>query len=226
MMKKMIWIALFLIAIVTSFLFGVTTGSRKSNLYYLVRGMMEGWVGEEVRRVDSNLPDIFLIGDSLIARGNWRPLEKEWDVLNYGKGGQVIRELISGENDIPLDKAQAIILWCGVNDLQRRAPFYSLLSEYQLLLKKLRGKNAQILVLSIPYVRGVKHSSQRLAARECNSKVKSLCMDFGLSYLDVNEFLSDEAGLYSSYSRDGLHLNLAGYRLLIDEIKRRDLLSR
>jgi lysophospholipase L1-like esterase len=219
---KVGWIILLvlLLIVIAVFLAGVIVGSRKIFPYYQVRALTEGLSGHVMFLEDTELPNLLLLGDSLIARGDWRSLEEQWDILNYGKGGRLLSELNGTQDALPLNESDAIIIWCGVNDLNRRTAIPKLIEDYSDLLKNVTDREIKVVVFSIPYVRGVNQSSKRESAKQCNQELKRLCKEYGAEYLNVNAFLSGESGLLEEYSRDGLHLTLAGYKLITTEVSR------
>lgn len=53
-----------------------------------------------------------------------------------------------------------------------------------------------------------------------NEKLKLLCQELGIRYIDVNSKLKDKEGkLNPTFTRDGLHLNPRGYEVVIDCLK-------
>lgn len=215
----MLWLCL---GAVTSgaFLAGVLVGARKSFPYYLLRSLAEPFWGSEAPATDEDRPNLLMVGDSLVARGDWRGLEREWDVLNFGRGGRKVAELVGESDYLPLESADAIVFWCGVNDLRQRRPVAELIKELEYLLGRFGGE-AAVIVLGIPEVRGEGASTWRENARLVNGWLREYCAASGLVFIDPNELLSDASGLRPEYSRDGVHLLMDGYAVIREQLSDR-----
>ena len=56
---------------------------------------------------------------------------------------------------------------------------------------------------------------------KANRMVEALALEFGFSYIDVNDGLKDEKGnLKIEYTQDGIHFDSAAYRTVFDRLKK------
>ncbi|MBA1446929.1 MAG: hypothetical protein FE835_18930 [Gammaproteobacteria bacterium] len=144
--------------------------------------------------------------------------------VNYGIASDTTVGIL---NRLPeyksLDKARAVVLQVGVNDLPRRDD-NDLLSNYQAILNRLPDGLIIVLAAIFPIDSALAEKPSRSNRRiiSLNMKLKKLCRsDLRCRYIDSGGRLQDNSGnLRTDYHLgDGVHLNPAGYRVWIDELK-------
>lgn len=153
-------------------------------------------------------PQIVLIGDSLVARGNWTKLLRRDDVVNRGMEGDTIRGVTRRLRHLgPLRPAQVVVM-VGINDLIGRRTVEACVGDMRRLLGRLRetAPDARVIVSSVlPVGDSLDHLSSKIEALA--QRYRALCSGgSSCTYLDVrSEFRAHH--LHS----DDLHLSAAGY---------------
>lgn len=164
-----------------------------------------------------------LLGDSLSL---WFPVallptNRNW--LNQGISGETTRGLFKRLGILERTRPETIFLMIGINDLLRGIDDFTLLDNYENIIKDLRlvHPHSQIVVQSIlPHggekatwegkKRLLKISQSRI--RELNQQLRAIAQKQGAFYLNLHPLFTDQQGeLRSELSTDGLHLNDQGY---------------
>ncbi|MGL5511065.1 MAG: GDSL-type esterase/lipase family protein [Microcoleaceae cyanobacterium] len=164
-----------------------------------------------------------LLGDSLSL---WFPVtllptNRNW--LNQGISGETTRGLFRRLDILERTRPETIFLMIGINDLLRGIDDFTLLNNYENIVKDLRlvHPHSQIVIQSIlPHggetatwegkKRLLKIPQSRI--RELNQQLRAIAQKQGAFYLDLHPLFTDQDGqLRSELSTDGLHLNEQGY---------------
>jgi lysophospholipase L1-like esterase len=188
----------------------------------------EQWVAqleeEAIATVEAQPPRLtVLLGDSLSL---WFPVtllptNRNW--LNQGISGETTRGLFKRLPILERTRPETIFLMIGINDLLRGIDDFTLLNNYENIIKDLRlvHPHSQIVVQSIlPHggekatwegkKRLLKISQSRI--RELNQQLRAIAQKQGAFYLNLHPLFTDQHGeLRSELSTDGLHLNEQGY---------------
>ncbi len=208
-------------------------------LLFLKSDFMESYVGKRFKqeltpyyhalvafqsRVDANLNAGYtlFIGDSQIQGLCVTCVEEK--SVNYGIASDTTVGIL---NRLPeyksLGNARAVVLQVGVNDLSRRDD-NDIVSNYQAILNRLPSDSIVVLAAIFPIDSVLAENPSRSNGRikSLNIKLKKLCSnDLRCRYIDSGGRLQDNSGnLRADYHLgDGVHLNPAGYRVWINELK-------
>lgn len=164
-----------------------------------------------------------LLGDSLSLwfPATLLPTNRNW--LNQGISGETTRGLFKRLSLLERTRPETIFLMIGINDLLRGIDDFTLLNNYENIVKDLRlvHPHSQIVVQSIlPHggekatwegkKRLLKISQSRI--RELNQQLRAIAQKQGAFYLNLHPLFTDQDGqLRGELSTDGLHLNEQGY---------------
>jgi len=152
--------------------------------------------------------DILMLGDSLIARGEWDTLLYPKKVVNLGHDGDTTKDILS-RIDIPIElKSKSIFLMVGINDMSGYKSIDNIFDDYIKILKKLKISTSKIVVQSILYTQ-MKLFNKKV--KILNSKLEIYCKEHELLFININDELSKDETLLDSYTTDGLHLNVKAY---------------
>ena len=198
------------------FAFGVTTFYFRMFPYDLLREFSESVRFKEPKKASANeRVTLFLIGDSLVRRGDWRFLRKKFQTVNLGVGGADVAEtteLVKRYSWIREGKALVLI---GINDLGNESNPLETAAEIKTLVAELKTRKTEVLVIGLP--RFEKHAET--GWRAATTKVLNDQLDeaFGVGYLDPNE-IWEKSDPKQRLTTDGTHLTGEAYRLLKDAI--------
>lgn len=182
--------------------------------------------------LESNVPDVILIGDSMFERFEWRDDAKavwqdklaKYNIGNFGVGGDKIENILYRIIDLGLLKyfketPKKIIVMAGANDIER-TPIGVMIDGINQIIYKLE--------LTFPlakfYVFGM---LPRIADKIPEEKIFSKVVDFnnhlskmnGITYSWCGDKLIDANNkTIRKYFVDNVHLNKEGYDIFADEI--------
>ncbi len=175
--------------------------------------------------------DIWMIGDSRIARWDTELLETGLQIANLGMEGQTSTQILYRfKNDLGIDTPDIAILEVGINDLKVigldtelvepvTENLYKNIEEISDLCK---GHNVTLIIINVFPVgkieltrRPMWNSAVNEAIRSFNETLKGYCDDQTIFYFDAFGLLSGEDERVKKEFRDDfLHINKNGYEAL------------
>lgn len=185
---------------------------------------------ESIKAQDEN---IVFFGDSITEGYNVKEFFDEYRVVNSGISGNTTKDLINRiDNDLYDYNPSIIIIEIGTNDLRAGIKDEEIINNLKIIIKGIRKnrKNASILIESIyPINRNMckddwNNTSPDYTNKhiiELNKKIKKLCKQEHIKYIDVfQSLLDEEKNLKEVYSKDGLHPTDLGYYKVTKIIKK------
>lgn len=177
------------------------------------------------QQMDSVVPDesVIFIGDSIIQSLPVSAVVPNG--VNYGIGGDTTVTVLKRIPEYKsLDRAEAVVLLIGINDLRWRSN-PEILETFGILLQKIPEGPKVFIVSILP----VNPTRRAIVAENATLRIEQLNREFRLRttnrknavFIDVHDQLADAEGfLASKYDNgDGLHLSPIGYQVFIDGIR-------
>jgi len=176
--------------------------------------------------------DFVFLGDSLTYRWNLDShfADHSWRMVNRGVPGDTSWNMISRfEIDVVQLHPKSYHLWVGINDLfkfeediDRRWP--EVVENVRKMVHVCQGNGMKPIIASVlPINKKVwddvsGRSPLDNAIPKVNEELKKVAAQVGALYIDYYSAMVDESGykLRSDLTKDGVHLNENGYRLLTD----------
>lgn len=155
--------------------------------------------------------EVVLLGDSLIAKGDWKNLLDNKLTLNLGLEGDTTKGVLERIDSLEVIEPKTIILMIGVNDLCLSIPLDEVFENYKKILQKLKNTGSTIIVnaIFITQMPAVNKKVEKL-----NIFIKEFCEKEELEYLYLNESFENEKGLLKEeLTTDGLHLGQTAYKV-------------
>ena len=170
-------------------------------------------LSEEYYLLNKNLKKkvIVFLGNSITKRFNLQEHFPDLLIINRGIFSDttlgIINRLDRNINNLDIYK---IFLMIGYNDLKYRTND-EIIDNISYIVSRIKVQ--YIYVQSILPV-DAKRKDINLRIVNLNNRLKDLCKDRGYYYVDLHtHFLNKEGGIYLTYSRDGVHPNVNGYKL-------------
>jgi lysophospholipase L1-like esterase len=149
---------------------------------------------------------------------------------NRGIGGDVTRGVFDRLDVSVFDLAPSkIVLMIGTNDIDFGVPNEEILSNYRLILDKIKETQPLVelyFVSVIPQNKQLEQSSGLNVTKNnetikfINNEIQKLCAEYGHKYIDLHSALLDRDGyLKADVSDDGLHLNAEGFKIWTSLLK-------
>ncbi len=199
-------------------------------LYYLVKHRGQGMTVLKEQRTElfKVLPtknqQIVMLGNSITALCEWSELLENPNIINRGIMGDGTGDILARLPQITNIHPHKIFLLIGVNDLI----FYSvpnILSNYESIVTQIRQwtPNSELYLESVlPIHNSLRRSGLRNEdIVELNQGIQKIASKYQLRYLDLHSKMTDSTGaLQENLSKDGIHLNAAGYQVFKEILKK------
>ncbi|CAN5256763.1 SGNH/GDSL hydrolase family protein [soil metagenome] len=171
---------------------------------------------------------IVFVGNSITEGGNWRKLLKDSSVINRGISGDNTFGVLQRIDEITRHKPSSIFLLIGINDLSKNIPNERIIENIFSIISKIRAGSpgTKIFVQSLlpvnPSVKGFfTQFNKHTKILEVNSQLKRFSEVLKYKYVDIHESFIDKGGvLDAKFTKDGLHLNQAGYIHWVEFLKK------
>lgn len=165
--------------------------------------------------------DIVFLGDSLTYNRNFQKDFPKHKICNLGCPSDTIKMVSDRLPSLFSLSPQKIFIMCGINGMSKYA-INNELDDYVQMLKSIKKTlcNSQIFVLSVLPVskNKVTFFKDNKTIELFNSKLKQLCTDLDISYIDLYNNYLQNGFLGSGFTFDGLHLNQDSYSYWLDSI--------
>jgi lysophospholipase L1-like esterase len=168
--------------------------------------------------------NIVFFGDSITEGYKVDEFFPDTFVINSGISGNKSNQLLERiENDVYAYNPSKVFILIGINDMNHSVPEEEILNNIQKVINgiKINRKYTKIYIESIyPINRnmfddieyGFNKEVTNDKIKKINSKIKTMCEDNDINYVDVYSSLTDTNGnLKAVYSKEGLHLTDLGY---------------
>ena len=203
--------------------------------------LLENWLLKEQEKIQTKYrelnqisviePDIIFIGDSIIE---YYPLQEllgtSKTIVNRGiRGYQTGLLLDNLDAHLYGDAVDQIVILIGTNDIGKDIPMSQTLTNLESVIQTISRDYplSQIKLVSILPVNEGEDFKQTVYIRT-NEKIKAwnqAYQDLASAYMQVeyipvfDSFLDEAGQLKPTYTTDGLHLSVAGYQVLSNELK-------
>jgi len=155
--------------------------------------------------------DIVMVGDSITAGGRWAAHFPGVRIANRGVSGDTSLNILARMDGILATKPKRALLMFGINDIYNGVPVGRIVQRYERIVTILTARGIEVVIQSTLECSGSACGKKLAHVHALNARLQGLAASRGLRFVDINVALSDRGGLKSTYSRDGVHLNGAGY---------------
>ncbi|MGB4413786.1 MAG: GDSL-type esterase/lipase family protein [Paludibacter sp.] len=171
--------------------------------------------------------EIVFLGNSITDIGEWSEFFQNAKVRNRGISGDITLGILARLDEITASKPDKIFLMIGINDIANNNPDSIILYNYRSILNEIQLKSpgTKIYVQSVlptnkKFTQYSRHQNKTEHILYINEKLKELCSEKKLTYIDVFTALADSDNqLISHYTNDGLHLMAEGYKVWIEILR-------
>lgn len=164
-------------------------------------------------------PRYAIVGDSLAAQCDWRPLRlRPFDVLRLCLGGATLKDIGAQIVEARMMGARCFVIDGGLNDLLfDEAPLAQIENDFRALLRRLPEDARGVLMLA-PHV-----ADAATAPRidEINALMRALAEARGLAVVDLAPQLSHNGARLPEMTDDGLHFSPLAAKLWVRAAKER-----
>jgi lysophospholipase L1-like esterase len=151
-----------------------------------------------------------MVGDSITQFGPWQDLFSNTDIANRGIAGDTSTLILQRMDSSLGVKPKKAFLMFGINDFGQGADVDQVFNNYEKIITSLQHASVKVIISSTIKNNGAGIINKKI--ERLNLRLQRLAKSKGITYIDINEKLSDANGLQEKYTIDGIHLNLDGYR--------------
>jgi lysophospholipase L1-like esterase len=140
-------------------------------------------------------------------------------VYNRGISGDTSDRFLDRFDDTVLSlKPSNLVLLIGTNDLSLISDVDYIFGNIEQVVNKAKPVCPNIILQSV-YPVDKKNKKKNKLIIELNLKLKTLCENENITYLDLHSLLLDsDGGLNKKYTYDGLHPNVLGFEIAAEKI--------
>jgi len=176
---------------------------------------------------------VVFVGNSITEQGWWSMLFKSKNIVNRGIGGDNAYGILDRLPDILAAKPSKMFLMCGINDISLKISNDTIAANIRKMVRmtKEMAPECKLYIESVLPINETRLvyatvKGQNPTVDELNAKLKAMCEQEGVGFVDIASLLKDEKGELSlSLTKDGLHLHPQAYVIWANEFKRLKLLK-
>ncbi|RXF69813.1 GDSL-type esterase/lipase family protein [Arcticibacter tournemirensis] len=176
--------------------------------------------------------DIIFLGNSITAGTDWSKLLDLPAAKNRGISGDITFGVLERLDDVIAGKPSKVFILIGINDISRNIPDSIILRNYRSIISRIEkgSKKTKIyfytlLPVNCSFNKFKNHYGKDEHILWLNEEIKKLA-DKKVSVIDLYpHFLDENKHLKAGYTKDGLHLNEAGYKVWADLLKNGEYLK-
>lgn len=171
--------------------------------------------------------EIIFLGNSITDIGEWGEFFQNAKIKNRGISGDITLGVLARLDEVVESKPSKLFLMIGINDIANDIPDSIILYNYQRILNEIKTKSPKttvcvqsILPTNKNFVKFIRHQNKTEHILFINEKLKEICEQHNLIYIDVFSALKDDDNqLNATYTNDGLHLMGSGYKVWTEILK-------
>ncbi|MEO3680737.1 GDSL-type esterase/lipase family protein [Shewanella vesiculosa] len=164
----------------------------------------------------SDNSNVVIIGDSISSAIPSNEFSSEFSIYNFAISGDTTDSLLKRIDKIPFEKFDFVVFMIGVNDLGRGSSISKTFKNYKNILEKIRFYKCKVIVQPIVFTTRFKRDNIKI--QKLNNLIKNFSEQEGITYFDVNSYLSTGNELNSEFTIDGMHLNNSAYNIWIGNL--------
>jgi len=171
---------------------------------------------------------IIFLGNSITEMGNWKKLTGDTTVINRGIGGDITFGVLKRLDDVIAREPSKVFLLIGINDIGKDIPDSVIADNIRKIVVTINqgSPNTKVYVQSIlPVNRDFKNFPQHYDKLEhvlhTDAILPGMLKTVNCTFVNIFPlFLDAHHRLDANLSIDGLHLNIKGYGIWIDYLKK------
>jgi lysophospholipase L1-like esterase len=157
--------------------------------------------------------DVVMLGDSIVANGDWTHLSAGLPLANRALPRETIAGLLARLDDVLRLNPQTVYMMIGLNDFLANRTVEDVYRDYMAVLDVLQQENIAVVVqatllvgTSNPYFNELNDQIDEL-----NGRLAGAAVDRRLVFFDTNAVLAPAGVLNPNFTDDGVHPNYRGH---------------
>jgi lysophospholipase L1-like esterase len=175
---------------------------------------------------------IIFLGNSITEMGNWGKLTGDTTVINRGIGGDITFGVLKRLDDIIVRQPSKLFLLIGINDIGKDIPDTVIADNIRKIVTKVQqgSPSTKIFVQSIlplnpDFPNFPQHYDKEAHVLHVNAILPAMLAPLNCTFVNIFPLLLDsKQRLDAQYTLDGLHVNIKGYGIWVDYLKKKGYL--
>jgi lysophospholipase L1-like esterase len=157
--------------------------------------------------------NVVMLGNSITYRADWNELLNREDIINRAIGSDITDGFLARMEYIYNVNPKLCFVMGGVNDISKGIKPEVISDNLYEITRKLNERNIKPILFSILYTAEnyPNYKEFNRSVKLSNEKIKDMCENNAIEYIDLNQILSENEILKDEYSFDGIHLTGLGY---------------
>lgn len=227
--KKQLLVLILVVSIVLNSVLLLVINSKNSSINKLNNSLKEekSSYDKEIKTMTDNYNNYLFLGDSITEFYDLDKYFPNMPVVNSGISGNTTEDILNDMKGRVYDyNPSKVFLLIGTNDLRDEKSVDEVVDNIKKIIEeiKINRKGAEVYLESI-YPVNEKINKKVVELRnnpdinEINDKIKKYAEEENITYIDLHKkLINDEGDLDKKYTKDGLHLNEEGYKIVTEEI--------
>lgn len=182
---------------------------------------------EAFRSFPDKSTDIYFLGNSITARGNWQELLGRTDVRNRGISGDITFGVLERLSEVYEGHPKKVFILIGINDISRNIPDSVIVANYYKIVNRIKKYSPDtkiyfetLLPVNKDFKAFKNHYNKDQHILWINQQIRKMGKRENIQIIDIYPaFLDDSGKLMAGLTEDGLHLNIKGYHKWIGILK-------
>ena len=182
--------------------------SKKNDKGEFIDTSKKSFIEEHTRKVD-----VVMVGDSIIDSAEWEDLFPTVNIGDQGIAGDTTWGVLNRIDLITKSNPSKVFIMVGINDIGRGESVDIIFSNYSKIINELLKSNINVYLQSTLLV-GKDHYADNDKVLGLNKMLEEYANTRDrITYINLNDRLTDGSFLKEEYSNDSLHLNGKGYKI-------------
>lgn len=182
---------------------------------------------KEIETIKEDYTNYLFLGDSITEYYDLDKYFPNMPIVNSGVAGDTTDDILSDMKNRVYDyNPSKVFILIGTNDLRDEKSVDEVVENIKKIIEEIETnrKEAEIYLESIYPVneeinKKVVELRNNPDINEINDKIKKYAEEKNITYIDLHEkLINDEGLLNKKYTKDGLHLNEEGYKVVTEEL--------
>ena len=176
---------------------------------------------EQFRSYPNAATDVVFLGNSITAGVDWNELLGMTNARNRGISGDITFGVLQRLDEVTEGKPAKVFILIGINDISRNIPDSLILRNYEAMIRRIKTESPKtkiyfhtLMPVNNEFTQFKNHYNKDEHILFVNAELKKLAEREQITLIDLYpHFLDADKKLDKKYTIDGLHLNIEGYRV-------------
>jgi len=175
----------------------------------------------EFRSFPNSKSDIYFVGNSITAGGEWVEITGNPHARNRGISGDITYGVLERLDEVTEGKPAKVFILIGINDIEHNIPDTLIVQNYLRMIRRIKAESPTtkiyfqtLLPVNNEFTQFKKHYNKDEHIAFVNAGLKKIAQEEKITLIDLHpHFLDANNKLDKKYTMDGLHLNAEGYKV-------------